>query len=161
MTALINRTDFVSLSVNLLLAVGSALAINTVVFGLFLAGDVPEPAESVSFAPPGAVIGAVWVGLFAMMGAARWALNSSGERAENVKRWICILLLFCVAYPFYTLGLTSELLGFFGNLATIALTVFVVARAWRFSRTASILLMPIVVWVSFATVIILAELRWI
>ena len=128
MFSAVNRTGYVSLLLNLTLAVGLGLLINAIVFAVLFA-DAAEPPSNVPFAPPGAVVGAVWVILFALMGASRWLLNASGEAARAAKNWIVVLLVFCFAYPFYTLGLNSEKIGLAGNIATAALTIFIIVRA--------------------------------
>ena len=159
MWSLINRKNYVGLVLNITIAVVLCLAINAVIFGS--GWDASETAAQIWFAPPGYVVGTVWVILFALIGAARYLLNDSGEAARSTKNWLVVLLLFCLAYPIYTIGFNSELIGFFGNLATIALTIFVLTRTLKFSKFAAFLLVPIIFWVSFATLIVIAELGWI
>ena len=156
----INRINNLSLILNLVIAVGICLAINALVFGL--GWDVSDtPTHEVTFAPPGWLVGAVWVFLFALIGISRGVLNKFGEKSKSAKKWLIVLLLFCFAYPIYTLGLSSEIMGLIGNLGVIALTIFIISQTWKLSKLASFLIMPIILWVSFATVIILAELGWI
>lgn len=160
MFSAINRTDYISLLINLTISVGLGVLINAIVFGILFA-DAPEPPSAVSFAPSGAFIGTVWVVLFALMGVARWLLNAFGDAAKSVKNWILILLIFCFIYPFYTLGLSSEKIGLIGNLATIGLTIFVITRTWKFSKIASLMIVPMILWLIIASFITLAELGWI
>lgn len=156
----INQKNYTSLLLNVSIAVGLCFIINAVIFGS--GWDKSDPVDdSIWFAPPGYFVGTVWVILFALIGAARYLLNASGEAANGTKNLLVILLLFCLAYPIYTIGFNSELLGLAGNLATIALTIFAMTKTSKFSKTATLLLAPIVLWVSFATLIIAAELKWI
>ena len=71
MTGTINKENSTSLLRNLFLAVGSIILINAIVFSLDWdkAGTSQIEAE---FAPPGYVVGIVWVGLFVLMGVSRW-----------------------------------------------------------------------------------------
>lgn len=159
MWSVINEKKYTSLILNISIAVALCLVINAVIFGS--GWDASDTDAQIWFAPPGYVVGTVWVILFGLIGAARYLLNASGEAAKGTKNWLVILLLFCLAYPIYTIGFNSEILGFAGNLATIALTIFVFTKTFRFSKTAASLLVPIIVWVSFATLIVMAELGWI
>jgi translocator protein len=159
MWSLLDQKNYTSLFLNITMAVALCLAINAVIFGS--GWDASDTDAQIWFAPPGYVVGTVWVILFGLIGAARYLLNASGEAAKGAKNWLVILLLFCLAYPIYTIGFNSELIGFFGNLATIALTIFVFIKTRKFSKSAALLLVPIVLWVSFATFIVMAELGWI
>jgi translocator protein len=159
MWSLLDQKNYTSLFLNITMAVALCLAINAVIFGS--GWDASDTDAQIWFAPPGYVVGTVWVILFGLIGAARYLLNASGETARSTKNWLVILLLFCLAYPIYTIGFNSELIGFLGNLATIALTVFVLTRTLKFSKLAAFLLVPIILWVSFATLIVMAELGWI
>ncbi|CAN5407942.1 tryptophan-rich sensory protein [soil metagenome] len=159
MQLLIDRPNTTALVLNISIAIGLCLAINSVIFGFGF--DTTENDVAVWFAPPGYVVGAMWVLLFALIGLSRYLLNASGDFAAGTKVWTVGLLLFCLAYPIYTIGFQSEIIGLIGNIATIGLTIYVMSRTLKFSRAATFLLAPIVVWVSFASLIILAELRWI
>jgi len=154
-----NQSNIIGLLLNVTIAVTLCLAINGVIFGL--GWDSTDTSNPVWFAPQGYFIPVVWIILFAFIGIARFLLNASGEVANNTKKLLVFLLVFCLAYPIYTIGLSSEIIGFFGNLATIALTIFVITRTWQFSKLATTLLVPIVAWVCFATLIVMAEIGWI
>lgn len=154
----LDKTSYIALFLNVFLAIGFGLLIDLIVFSLLIV-DAQEISDSVSFAPSGEFVGTVWVILFGLMGAARWCLNRFGAAARNAKWWIVGLLFFCFIYPFYTLGLSNEIIGLIGNIATIGLTVFVISRVWKFSKQSAFLLAPIILWLTFASFIILAELK--
>lgn len=151
---LFQRTDRVGLWANAVGAVVLAIGVNS---GIFLSGwdegyAVPEPW----FAPPGWVIGVVWIFLFMAMGAARWlVLDYDAPRPSTL---VTILILFCAAYPLYTLGLQLWP-GLFGNIATICIAFAVGNRIRRNSKLAAALISLVIFWVTFATLIVLAELR--
>lgn len=159
MISVIDQDSNASLALNVAIAVFLCLVINSIIFGF--GWDGGDDTINIWFAPPGYVVGTVWVILFGLIGASRYALNRAGKPASRTKTLLGALLLFCLAYPIYTLGFNSEFIGFLGNIATILFTIFAMWRVWKFSRAAAALLFPIVLWVSFATVLVLAELRWI
>lgn len=115
--------------------------------------------------PPGLPSG-VWLILFGMMGIARFLLNR--EAAEG---WLCdhrrapaawkarwqvdLLMANCLLYAAYTLGLSSDAIGLFGNGITITLAALATASAWPASRSAALLIAPVVPWVGYATTLIL------
>jgi tryptophan-rich sensory protein len=160
MLAVIDRRDSVGRFTNILLAVGVCMLINAFVFGTGFANAVPTPFNDLWYAPAGYVVGIVWIFLYAGMGAARHLLVGAGDDSRKVRWLIVALLLFCAIYPFYTSGFSNILACLWGNIVTIALTIFTISRASRFSRLASLLLVPTVIWVSFATFVIVRQQGW-
>jgi benzodiazapine receptor len=150
-----------SLVYHLLLMVGSVLVMNALIFG-FGWNAATDDAPKVYFDPPGYVVGAVWTILFALLAISRWRLNYSQEPgASKAKILISILFVSCLIYPLYSLAVGSVIGGLIGNLWTIALAAFAVAVVWRVRKDAALLISPIILWVAFATLITLAELRLI
>jgi tryptophan-rich sensory protein len=128
------------------------LALNGLIFALGWAGPPAEGASVNSLLPPGWVIGAVWVVLLALLAVAFWRLASdAAPDARRLGPWVLLLVLACLAYPFYTAGLSNEVAGFIGNLATIAASAFLAGRALPASRLAAALIFLPAIWVSFAT----------
>ena len=145
----LNRPDRLGAVVNAGAAVLAAAATNGLigVLGLNGAGEgLREPA----FAPPGWFIGGMWVVLFALMGTARWAAVRDGARGGGW--WVVGLLALCVAYPFYTGGF-DLLPSMIGNVVTLVAAAAVALRLRRTSRTAALLIVPVVAWVAFACVL--------
>ena len=139
------------------LVVGGVLAVNGLIFGLGWGDDRRDGPASV-LNPPGWVVGAVWTALFALLAVARWRLG--GPSAAAARGWVTGLVLFCLAYPFYTLAPNSMTDGFGGNLATFGLAGYVAWRAWPESRVAAACVLPVIPWVVFATVTIMADWGW-
>lgn len=139
-----------ALILNIAAATGGALALNAMIFaaGWARAGDGGLAAP---------LIAAVWVGLFAGLGLARWRLIRAasegwqqdarrGPLAWQARRRVDLLLLNCALFPFYTLGLSHQALGLAGTALTLALAVHALLGAWRASRTAALLVLPVVLW---------------
>jgi len=128
------------------------LALNGLIFALGWAGPLAEGASVNSLLPPGWVIGAVWVVLLALLAVAFWRLASdAAPDARRLAPWVLLLVLACLAYPFYTAGLSNEVTGFIGNLATSVASAFLAGRALPASRLAAVLIFLPAIWVSFAT----------
>ena len=114
-------------------------------------GQLSQPAWS----PPGWLFGPVWTTLFTLMGIAAWLVWRSGGFAAQ--RWP--LAMFAVqlalnalwswlffAWKLGGLAFVEVLLLWLGIAATLALF-------WRVNRLAAVLLLPYLLWVSFAAVL--------
>ena len=146
-------SDRASLAWNLGIIVGSVLAMNGLIFGLGWA-DRPGVVPGSPIDPPGWLVGLVWTALFASMAVARWRLRDAPAADRG---WVTALIVSCLAYPLYALAPGSMRNGFLGNLATIALAAYVVRRLWPASRPAAACVLPVIPWVCFATLTILAD----
>lgn len=112
------------------------------------AAELRDPA----FAPPGWVIGAVWVVLFALLGLARWAAvarDGAGPRAE-LALWALIAL--CLLYPYYTNSF-SVWPAFLGAMVACVAAAAVALGLRRRSRRAALLLLPLIGWTAFASLL--------
>ena len=107
-----------------------------------------------SIAPPNWVFGPVWTTLFALIGGAAWLVWRQAEAAPDAVRLAAVVFTvhfaFNLAWSAVFFGLQDIALG----LATIAvLWVLIVATTWAFGRVdrrAALLLVPYLLWVSFA-----------
>jgi tryptophan-rich sensory protein len=154
-----NRENMTSLLRNVILIVGLIIVANVIVFSL---GWDKEGANQVEaeFAPPGYVVGVVWVGLFVLMAVARWLIvESRGIDAAAHARLITILAVLCFLYPFYTLGLRSRTMGLIGNGVIILLAGWTIWQIKSSSKTTAALLSAVILWVTFSSVIIIRELQ--
>ncbi len=131
------------LAANLAVFVLVPLALNGVIFGLgWDRAGGPMPGI-----PPGPVVGAIWVLLFAGMGIARWFLLRARRGGAE---WVSLLAFVCLLYPFYTAGLRNDRVGLVGNLLTAALAVAVAVMAWRRCRAAAACICAVCVWLVYA-----------
>jgi tryptophan-rich sensory protein len=105
-----------------------------------------------SWAPPTWLFGPVWTALYALMGVAAWLVAGEGTRRRRVPLvlWSAQLALNATWTPvFFGLrrpgfALANIVLLWLGLVATV--TAFLSKR-----RVAGILLIPYLIWVSFAT----------
>ena len=149
MTNPLDRNDGLGAVLNAGAAVLVAAAVNGAIGALGLNGG-HEGLREPAFAPPGWFIGGTWVVLFALMGAARWAAVRDRDRRGGW--WVVGLLAICVAYPFYTGGF-DLLPSMAGNVVTLVVATAVALRLRRRSRTAALLIVPVIAWVAFACVL--------
>jgi len=148
MISLLDRPDRSGLIANVAGALTIVVVLNALIFGLGWAGT---SRRAPAFLPPPVVIGIVWLALFPCMALARWELNRAiAPRAD--KAGIFAIFLLCSTYPFYTGGLNSDVVGEAANVSLMLLAGGLVARYARRSPRASAWLVPLVLWLCFASV---------
>jgi len=106
-----------------------------------------------SFTPPGWFIGAVWIVLYTLMGAAAYLVAQKGLDSKQTRLALSIFgfqLAINTIWSFAFFGLQSPLLG----LVVIVLLWFAIAETIilfaPISKTAAWLLVPYILWVTFA-----------
>jgi tryptophan-rich sensory protein len=105
-----------------------------------------------SWAPPTWLFGPVWTALYALMGVAAWLVAGEGTRGRRIPLvlWSAQLALNATWTPVFFglrapgIALANIVLLWLGLVATV--TAFLSKR-----RVAGILLIPYLIWVSFAT----------
>lgn len=110
--------------------------------------------------PIGALIGTivpyVWLFLFAGMGTTFWLLVRQTRRMTGCSWLVVALILLCVGYPVYTGSLNQPIVALIGNGVVVAVAAI---GAWWIrpvTRLGSLLLLPVVAWVSLASVALVA-----
>lgn len=106
------------------------------------------------FNPPGWVFGPVWTILYAMMGLALyhvWKEDAEGKSPAVILFFV--QLLFNAAWSFIFFGARSIFIAF---IEITVLWLFILATLflfWRISTTAVYLLVPYLLWVTFAALL--------
>lgn len=131
--------------------VAAALAVNGIVFASG-AGAWSASLTSPRFAPPGGVIGAVWVIVFALMAVALWHVRREPPSPRRAAAIGAILLQYAVnlAFPFYALLPRSVLAGFVGTVVSAAIAWIVLAVVFRARRVAAAFVAPLCGWLIYA-----------
>jgi benzodiazapine receptor len=115
-----------------------------------------EALNKPPFRPPNAVFGPVWTALFLLMGISLFLVWHKGLDSQGVKTAMLVFsghLVLNIGWSILFFGLRSPGLAFFEIVilwAAILLTMFLFNRV---SAVSAILLLPYVLWVSFAAVL--------
>jgi benzodiazapine receptor len=157
LSALLDRPDRVGLATTIAAFVGVAVIVNAIIFAIGI-GQGNDAVTRLSWAPPGWVIGAIWVVLFAFYAVAHWLLRQRGDSGRRAARWVVAIVLWDLAYPLLTWGF-DLVLGASLNVVSIVLTVLLLGRVRRESRAAFGWLIPSLAWVCFATVLTFVALQ--
>lgn len=148
------RMDFLKLVASL-----GACYLAALLGSIFTSPNVPiwyAALAKPSFAPPDWVFAPVWTVIFTLMGISAYLVSREGMADPWVRAALAIFVLqlaINVSWSAAFFGLRSPLAG----LAVIALLWVLIAltirKFWTISRIAGALLLPYIVWVSFAAVL--------
>lgn len=73
------------------------------------------------------------------------------------RAWLVVaLVLLCVGYPVYTGSLNQPIIALIGNGVVLAVAAIAVWSIWPISKLGAGLLVPVIAWVSLASVALVA-----
>lgn len=104
-----------------------------------------------SFSPPNFLFGPVWATLYALMGIAVYLVKISSKNVKSAVNLFWIQLFFNVTWSIMFFGLQSPFLGLINILILWVLIIVVIYKFWKINKRAGMLLLPYLIWVSFAT----------
>ncbi len=137
------RRGRVAASIAITVAIAAITNGALAIFGL----NQPASQHWPAFAPRGPVIGLVWIGLFAAMGAAFALARSKGA--------VATLVAICLAFPFYTHAVGGHAIELIGNLVTLAYALWLIVRLRSESSAAALFVGFVAAWLIFATALVL------
>lgn len=104
--------------------------------------------------PPDWVFGPVWTGIYILMGTALYRIWRLAHYRKDARLWTAVFLIHLFLNTSWSLlffGLQSSLLALFDIVLLFLVLLWLVVRAWWIDRIAGWLLVPYLLWVSFAT----------
>ncbi len=112
--------------------------------------------EKPSFSPPNWIFGPVWVVLYILMGISIyliWQKADQNKKAKRAARLFWIHLFFNTAWSVVFFGFKNPGLAFINIIIIWILIVVLIIKFWQIKRWSSLLLIPYLFWVSFASVL--------
>jgi benzodiazapine receptor len=109
-----------------------------------------------SFAPPDWVFAPVWTVIFTLMGISAYLISREGMTNPRVRAALAVFVLQLavnVSWSAAFFGLRSPLAGLDVIVILWALIALTIRKFWAISRIAGALLLPYIIWVSFAAVL--------
>ena len=139
---------------SLLISLGIPLAVG--ILGALLSGGTSLPAELIQppLVPPGWLFPIVWTGLYLLMGYAAWIVQTSGASRERKQRALLLYALQLLAnflWPILFFGVGSLAGSLVCILVLWVLILLTIGAFSQVSPRAGDLLLPFILWVSFAT----------
>jgi len=105
-----------------------------------------------NFNPPGWIFGPVWTALFVLMAISLYLVWSKKITLKNIIIF-SIQLILNVLWSLIFFGAHSPSVAFFELLMLWFAIVFTIINFYKVSKTAALLLLPYILWVSFAGVL--------
>lgn len=108
------------------------------------------------FSPPNWVFGPVWTLLYAMMGISAFLIWQKGTQKKKVNKalgYFFVQLFFNFLWSVLFFGLHNPLLGLLGIVLLLISIILTSVTFYKLSKAASYLLVPYLLWVSFATLL--------
>lgn len=115
-----------------------------------------DSLEKPSFTPPDAVFSPVWITLFVLMGISLYFIWREPPKQQGVKIalfFFTLQLVLNVCWSIIFFGLQNPFMAFIEIIILWIAILLTILFSLRVSRTAAILLIPYILWVSFAAVL--------
>lgn len=109
-----------------------------------------------SFSPPNWIFGPAWTTLYFMMGVSAylvWVKGLKNKKVRTALAYFLIQLVFNFFWSFLFFGLHSPLLALVDIFLLWLAIVLTMIKFYQISKPASYLLLPYLLWVSFATLL--------
>jgi len=151
-------TRNVSESIKLIFSIGICLFAG-VLGSFFTTPAIPTwyaTLNKPSFAPPNWLFFPVWTTLFVMMGISLylvWRKGLEDQQVQNALIIFAVQLILNVLWSVAFFGLRSPLAGLIEISIMWISIAFTIMLFMKVSKTAGILLIPYIIWVSFAAIL--------
>lgn len=148
------KNDFFKLVVAILVAESAGI-----IGSFFTTSSVPTWYAALakpSFNPPSWIFGPVWTALFLLMGIAAFLVWKKGWEKKEVRIALGIFggqLILNILWSVLFFGLHSPLAAFVEIIILWSAILWTILAFRKISRTAAWLLLPYILWVSFAAVL--------
>jgi tryptophan-rich sensory protein len=127
-----------------------------IIGSIFTAGSVTSWYPTLvkpSLSPPGFYIGLIWIVLFTLMGISLfliWKETPSNLAARIALYFFAAQLIVNVLWSVAFFGMRSPIIGLVVIALLWVLILITIIKFWPINRTAALLLIPYIVWVSIA-----------
>ncbi len=109
-----------------------------------------------SFTPPDLVFGSVWAVLFFLIGISFylvWTAKVVKKNRNGAFVAFGVQLFLNFLWPVAFFGFKSPFYGFVETLFLLGSIIAMIVEFWKFSKKAALLLVPYLLWVSFAAIL--------
>lgn len=108
------------------------------------------------FMPPNWVFGPAWLILYTLMGISAYLIYEKGIKKKNVRSALIIFAAQLVLNSLWSIlffGLQSPFLAFVEIIPLWFMILFTIIKFYQIDRTAAYLLIPYILWGSFAVIL--------
>lgn len=128
-----------------------------IIGGTFTASNIPDwynLLNKPTFSPPNFVFGPVWTILYTMMGISAYRIWRLSKRHPEVQFLVVLFSVHLLDNLFWSItffGWRNPELAFYVILTLLGFIITLIYKFWKYDRLASLLLVPYLCWVTFAT----------
>lgn len=115
-----------------------------------------QALNKASFNPPGWLFGPVWIFLYLLMGISLYLVWNKGIKSRQAKAAVTVFgiqLALNALWSIIFFGLKSPLFAFIEMIILWIAIMSTIVYFYKISKTAAYLLVPYILWVSFALVL--------
>lgn len=129
-----------------------------IVGGFFTINSIPTWYKALNkpfFSPPNWIFGPVWTMLYFLMGLSLyliWEKKANGRKMQGIIYFIA-QLFFNFSWSIIFFGFRQPLIAFVNIVILWLLIYMTIVKFFKISKTAGILLLPYIIWVSFAALL--------
>lgn len=108
------------------------------------------------FSPPNWIFGPVWTLLYFLMAVSAFLIWRKGWKQKKIKKalfYFLIQLALNFLWSLLFFGLRSPILGLVDIIALLISIILTIGAFYKISKPAAYLLIPYLLWVSFATIL--------
>jgi translocator protein len=126
---------------------------------IFTTPTIPTWYESLKkpfFSPPNLIFGPVWVSLYLLMGISLFVIWQRRKNNFQTKKGLILFFVQLILNAFWSVaffGLKSPFLGLINIILLWFAIFFTIQHFVKISKIAALLLLPYILWVSFAVVL--------
>jgi tryptophan-rich sensory protein len=149
-----NKADLIKLILSIVICQAAGF-----IGSLFTSRSIPAWYASLkrpSFAPPNWVFSPVWITLFVLMGISLylvWRMLSKGQKVRTALILFAVQLGLNILWSILFFGLQSPLAAFIEIVVLWIAILLTIIVFFRVSSVAAVLMIPYILWVSFAAVL--------
>ncbi len=146
--------DGLKLLISIAVCIGAGL-----IGSLFTGGAIPtwySLLQKPSFTPPSWLFAPVWFTLYILMGVSAFLVWRRGFQQFQVRESLIIFtvqLFLNALWSYAFFGLKSTLIGLLVIVPLWTAILLTILNFYKVSKTASLLIIPYILWVSYATVL--------
>jgi tryptophan-rich sensory protein len=108
------------------------------------------------FSPPNWIFGPVWITLYTLMGISAYMVYKKGFEKKKVKLALAFFsgqLILNALWSILFFGLQSPISALVCIILLLFMIISTIVLFWRISKNAALLMIPYVLWVSFASIL--------
>lgn len=108
------------------------------------------------FSPPNWIFGPVWTTLYVMMGISLYLVWKQGLENRHIRSAFVLFIVHLFvngAWSILFFGFQEPFLAFIDIIILLGMIMVLIFKFWPINKIASILLLPYLLWVSFATLL--------